>query len=112
MSAGTAFVNAIVEESVRQIRFGVLTIIVQDGKVVQLERTEKFQVQAVQNKTVQAEKINATVLERVREHICQEMTGMRYGQILVKIVNGRVNQIEKTEKRRWAGACGLDGEGI
>ncbi len=112
MNGGTAFINDFVEESVRQIRFGVLMIIVQDGKVVQLERTEKFQVQAMQNKTVQAEKITATVLERVREHIYREVAGMRYGQILVKIVNGRVNQIEKTEKRRWAGACGLDGEGI
>ena len=35
---------ALIQEAIRGVRYGVLTIVLQDGLVVQVERTEKYRL--------------------------------------------------------------------
>lgn len=104
------WINEVIEQSLGLVRFGVLTIVVQDGHVVQVERTETFQA-----RTLAAEKPvtpDESMIRRVRQHVAAVISEMRYGEIRIKIGNGRVSQIEKVEKRRLENLFGLDGAGI
>lgn len=58
------------------------------------------------------EKQNQTVKLAIRAKIAESIRGMRYGQIAIVIKNGKVVQIERTEKERFTGVEGKYGDGI
>lgn len=48
----------------------------------------------------------------LRAEVGKALGGLQYGQVVIFIKDGRVAQIERTEKRRLPRLEGVDGEGI
>jgi len=48
----------------------------------------------------------------LRAEIGRALVGLQYGQVVIMVKEGRMTQIERTEKRRLPRIEGLDGEGI
>lgn len=106
-----AQVLEIIEQAVQSIQFGILSLTIQDRRIVQIERTEKFQISAVA--AAAAKPLRQLEEARlIRDRILAELKGLQYGQVIVKMIDGRVAQIEKTEKRRFPEVVGLYGDGI
>lgn len=104
-------VHDVIEQAIQDVNFGSLTLIVQDSRVVQIERTEKILVNAKGSNSTFGKK-SAEGLKIVRAKILSEIAGLQYGQILIKIQDGKIIQLEKTEKRRFPEVEGLYGDGI
>jgi hypothetical protein len=49
---------------------------------------------------------------RIKEEISKALNGLEYGQLVIQIKDGKVTQIDRTEKRRLPRLEGLYGEGI
>lgn len=104
-------VHDVIEQAIIDVHFGSLTLIVQDSRVVQIERTEKILLTAKGGNST-ASKKSAEGLKIVRSKILSEIAGLQYGQVLIKIQDGKIVQLEKTEKRRFPEVEGLYGDGI
>ena len=50
--------------------------------------------------------------DSLRAEVARALGGLQYGQVVILIKDGRVTQIERTEKRRLPRLEGVDGEGI
>ncbi len=48
----------------------------------------------------------------LRAEIIQALRGLQYGQVVILIKDGKVTQIDRTEKRRLPNLQGINGEGI
>jgi hypothetical protein len=101
---------AVIDQSIQTISFGEIILIVQDGHIVQIERTEKISISS--QKDSQHEKKEAEEISLLRKKILGELSHLQYGQLVVKIKAGKAVQIEKTEKRRFPEVEGIDGDGI
>ena len=97
---------------------GSLTIVVQDSRVIQMERHEKYQFPLKTAKYVhnqnRADNLQAAPgLQQPIRRIQTALAGIQFGQVVVKVQAGRVVQIDRTEKQRlpeqW---IGVGGEGI
>nr|WP_092070406.1 YezD family protein [Dendrosporobacter quercicolus]NSL48235.1 YezD family protein [Dendrosporobacter quercicolus DSM 1736] len=104
-------VHDVIEQAIIDVHFGSLTLIVQDARVVQIERTEKILLTAKGGNSTGSKK-SAEGLKIVRSKILSEIAGLQYGQVLIKIQDGKIVQLEKTEKRRFPEVEGLYGDGI
>ncbi|MEG6585272.1 YezD family protein [Dendrosporobacter sp. 1207_IL3150] len=104
-------VHDVIDQAIQDVNFGSLTLVVQDSRVVQIERTEKILVSAKGAKTAVSKK-TVEGLKAVRAKILAEISDLQYGQILIKIQDGKIVQLEKTEKRRFVEVEGLYGDGI
>lgn len=104
-------VHDVIEQAILDVNFGSLTLIVQDARVVQIERTEKILLTAKGSNSAGSKK-SAEGLKLVRSKILSEIAGLQYGQVLIKIQDGKIVQLEKTEKRRFPEVEGLYGDGI
>lgn len=100
---------AVIDQSIREINFGEIILIVQDGHIVQIERTERIMISS--RTKVQRDKKPEEV-NRLRNEILSGLTDLQYGQVVVKIKDGKAVQIEKTEKRRFPELEGIYGDGI
>ncbi|EIW17120.1 MULTISPECIES: DUF2292 domain-containing protein [Pelosinus] len=91
---------------------GFLIVSVQDGYVVKMEKTERFTITAKsrQGSYVKIEKPKEKHPLCVR--ILTELQDIRYGQLIIRLDNGQVDHLEKTEKRRIHEFEGVDGAGI
>lgn len=97
-------------QSIKEIKFGQLTLVAQDKRLVQVEKFEK--VRLADGKPVQAVRKKESLLDdaaRLREVIQEEFTKLSYGNLNIIIQAGSVIQLEKTEKQRFTG---MYGEGI
>lgn len=104
-------VHEVIEQAIQNVYFGSLTLIVQDSRVIQIERTEKILLTAKGGNPAGAKK-TPEGLKLIRAKILAEITGLQYGQVLIKIQDGKIVQTEKTEKRRFPEVEGLYGDGI
>lgn len=94
-------------EKIRSISHGEVVLVAQDGVLIQLEVNEKINFSArLQNST---DDWLEEQEEALSKHIQQEFAKLQYGRLSVIVKNGRVKQLERTEKQRF---LGLDGEGI
>ena len=50
--------------------------------------------------------------QRLRAEITAALSGLEYGQVVILIKDGKVTQIERTDKKRLPRLEGLNGEGI
>lgn len=50
--------------------------------------------------------------QRIKAEIAKALDGLEYGQLVILIKDGKVTQIDRTEKRRLPRLEGLNGEGI
>jgi hypothetical protein len=91
---------------------GFLIVSVQDGYVVKMEKTEKFIITAKsrQGSYIKFEKPQRKHPLCVR--ILSELQAIRYGQLVIRLDNGQVDHLEKTEKRRVHELEGTYGDGI
>lgn len=95
-----------------EVFHGEITLIVQNSCLIQVERKEKTRVTDIVKYEQHAGKTAARDYTPVCEKIQQEFSDLEYGNIVIVIKTGKVVQVERTEKRRFQGFTGLDGEGI
>ncbi len=101
-----------IEAAVRDIGYGSITLIVQDGKAIQIEINEKIRLPDQGGTMTDKTKRASCRTEGLRAEIGGALGGLQYGQVVILIKDGRVTQIERTEKRRLPRLEGIDGEGI
>jgi hypothetical protein len=103
---------AAIDQSIENINFGELVLIVQDGHIVQIERTERIIISNSPKKQSTDSKKSIDEINLVRDKILRELSYLKYGQLVIKIKDGKVVQFEKTEKRRFPEVEGVYGDGI
>lgn len=103
----------LIEEAVQAISFGSLTLVVQDSKVIQIEKLEKIRICEPPPKAVCKPAVGkAAAGSALRTRIIQSVSGMEYGKVAIQIQSGQILQVERTEKYRVGKFTGLHGDGI
>ena len=93
---------------------GNVALIYQNSRLVQIERNEKIRpvdLHSGNNYLPQGLKENCD-LPAVRARIQEAFEKMEYGQVVIVIKEGRIIQIDRTEKQRFPTLVGLYGDGI
>ena len=108
----TSEVSETVSRLMREMQFGYLTLTVQDGRVIQLERNEKFRFPDSGNTAVRFKSMPTTNDADRLPRLKEALEDLRFGQVIVKVQGGRIVQLDRTEKRRWADLMGVGGDGI
>lgn len=94
------------------VQYGQLILVIQDGIVVKIEKIEKFVISA-KSRNSRSTKVDKSLTKHpLQTKILTELQSIRYGQLVIRLDNGQVEQIEKTEKRRINELEGLYGDGI
>ncbi len=102
----------IIEKLIGDTVFGSVQLIVQDCRLIQLERHDKIRL--TNNKAVNptGQRPTDAVRSLIRTRIQQSLQGITYGQVSLHVQQGKIVQIEKTQKQRLVNLQGLDGDGI
>jgi hypothetical protein len=108
----TAEISATVTQLIRETSFGSLVFIVQDSRIVQLERNEKYRFSALAKSSPVRLKAVKPIAADPLPRIQASLADLQFGQVVVKIQEGRVVQIDRTEKKRIPDLVGLGGDGI
>lgn len=102
----------IIEYFLYTVQYGQLILAIQDGIVVKIEKIERFIISA-KSREAKCIKVDKTLENHpLQTKILSELQSIRYGQLVIRLDNGQVEQIEKTEKRRVNELEGLYGDGI
>ena len=93
---------------------GNVTLIYQDSRLMQIERNEKIRPITLVGGSKGAP---TTVPEKrdfsaLRMRILEAIEKLEYGQVVIGIKEGRVIQIDRTEKQRFSDLVGIYGDGI
>lgn len=102
----------IVVQAVQNIVHGTVVIIVQDAAVVQIEKHEKIRVSEPLINSAALRPASDAEIVGLRNQITKAVTGLKFGQFTLVVRNGKVMQVEKTEKLRFNGVEGQFGDGI
>lgn len=103
----------LVEKFISSTIFGSVQLIMQDGRLVQLERQDKIRVANIQKAMIATEQQPMNSLRsQVRDKILKSLQGISYGSVSLLIQQGKIIQIDRTQKQRVANLQGLDGDGI
>lgn len=97
--------------SLHTIKYGHLILTVQDGCIIKMERTEKF-IFSSKNKSGYIVRDIPGEQHAFQPRILAQLKGLMYGQLIIRIEDGKIEQIEKTEKRRINEYEGVYGDGI
>lgn len=109
----SAEMRALVERLIKEIALGSLTFIVQDSRVIQLERQEKYQFHARPQDAEARPRLKLVEpCQQPIDRIRNALSGIQFGQVLVKVQGGRIVQIDRTEKQRLPELVGVGGDGI
>lgn len=98
-----------IEQAIADVSFGSVTLILQDARVLQMEKLDKIRFaerKAMPGNTVKDNKA------QLRARIIEAVRGLEYGQVVILIKDGRVTQIERTQKQRVVWVEGRYGDGI
>lgn len=117
--AGSRTVTAITPKIMEQIIsvlkttfHGNVTLITQDFRLVQIERNEKIRpLDVIQSERSQGLKERRDY-SAVRIKIEESCKNLEYGQVVIVIKEGKIVQIDRTEKRRFPELTGIYGDGI
>ena len=101
----------LLRHSLHTIQYGYLILTVQDGCVIKMERPEKF-IFSSKNKSGYIMHNIPAEQHSFQPKILAQLKGLMYGQLIIRIEDGKVEQIEKTEKRRIHEYEGTYGDGI
>ncbi|CVK17972.1 DUF2292 domain-containing protein [Sporomusa sphaeroides] len=104
-------VMELIRHSLHTVKYGHLILTVQDGYVIKMERTEKF-IFTAKNKSGYIVQDVPARQHSFQPKIIAQLEGLMYGQLIIRIEDGKVEQIEKTEKRRINEQEGIYGDGI
>lgn len=91
---------------------GTLSLTIQDGYVVKIEKAEKYIITAKTKDKSYVKYSKPLEVHPLQGKIIEQMQEIEYGQMVIRVTNGRVEHIEKTEKRRVNNFEGIDGDGI
>lgn len=99
----------IIETFLFTVQYGQLILVIQDGIVVKIE---KFVISA-KSRDYKSGNLDKNFKKHpLQTKILTELQSIRYGQLVIRLDKGQVEQIEKTEKRRINELEGLYGDGI
>lgn len=101
-------VLGVIEAAIAATSFGSITLIIQDAHLIQMEKIEKIRF----GEAKPAATSSGGTSQTVRARITEALQGLRYGQVLLAIKDGKIIQLERTEKQRFAALQGVNGEGI
>jgi len=108
----SAEVGAVVERLIKETVFGSLLLVVQDSRVVQVERNEKFQFPAPRKNATGLSQGMSANAQKSLSGLSAALKGLQFGQVAVKIQESRIVQIDRTEKKRMPDLMGISGDGI
>jgi len=93
---------------------GNVVLVYQDSRLVQIERNEKIRpVNSSEKGTYQPQGLKPNCdISIVRAKILEAFEQLEYGQIVIVIKEGKIIQIDRTEKQRFAAMIGVYGDGI
>ena len=101
-------VLGLIEQAVKSISFGSITLVLQDSRIIQMEKLEKIRIGEQPAKAAG----KAAAQTGLRPRILQSVSGMEYGKVAIQIQAGQIMQVERTEKYRVGKFTGLNGDGI
>jgi hypothetical protein len=102
----------LIEHALHTVQYGVLILTVQDGCVIKMEKTEKYIFSSKNKAGGHAKRDKPTGKHSFQAKIYAELQGLKYGQLIIRLEDGQVEQIEKTEKKRLHELEGIHGDGI
>ncbi|HWR40883.1 MAG TPA: YezD family protein [Patescibacteria group bacterium] len=102
----------LIVQSVDDIFFGSVSLVVQDSKIIQIEKLEKIRLCEAGGRTSLPRKTECGDAAGFRTRVAAAVDGLQYGKILIQIQSRQVVQIERTEKYRVNKLAGLYGDGI
>lgn len=91
---------------------GFLILTLQDGYVVKIEKNEKYLITTKKRQAGLIKYSKPSAIHPLHTKIVAELQQIQYGQLVIHLKNGKVEQIEKTEKRRMNEQENLHGDGI
>ncbi len=94
---------------IREINFGQLVLVAQDGKLVQIEKSEKIRTAGMTGQDGSAAPRKNWDEKKLSEHIQQEFSRLIFGRLTIVVQNHTAVQLGRTENWRFTG---MDGEGI
>lgn len=102
----------IIECFLYTVEYGQLILVIQDGIVVKIEKVEKFIISTRSQKSKYVKVDKPFKKHPLQTKILTELQRIQYGQLVIRLENGQVEQIEKTEKKRMKELEGVYGDGI
>lgn len=114
---------SLIIESIRSVSHGTVTLIVQNSRLLEIERTDKIRVDSfgklnlssnphAKGKPVQGTILDDRQIERLYSRLAEELKDLAFGQIILVIKDRSLVQIERIEKQRLTGLEGIYGDGI
>jgi hypothetical protein len=91
---------------------GYIILTMQDNCVVKIEKTEKFIISAKSRDLGYGKFDKQANKHPLHAKIVAELLEIQYGQLIVRLENGKVEQMERTEKKRVQEVDGRYGDGI
>lgn len=101
-------VLACIEKAILDIAYGSVTLVIQDSRIIQMEKLEKVRF----GEPVKPAPQPPTAGPALRARLLQSVSGMEYGKVAIQIQLGQITQVERTEKYRVGKLTGLNGDGI
>ena len=105
-------VGEMIKRLIKETAFGSILLVVQDSRVVQVERNEKFQFPAPRKNANSLSQGSQAAAQKSLSGLSAALKGLQFGQVAVKIQESRIVQIDRTEKRRMQDLTGISGDGI
>jgi len=102
----------IIECFLYTVQYGQLILVIQDGIVVKIEKIERFVISAKSREIRCVTGDKSLKKHPMQTKILTELQSIKYGQLVIRLDNGHIEQIEKTEKKRINELEGLYGDGI
>ena len=112
MAAVTPEIIEAVAKAVQGTTFGAITLIVQDARLIQMDKLEKVRFVAQAHCSGKEGLSKPIPADKIKNKVQTALKGMEYGQVLLAVRDGAIVQIERTEKQRLKYLQGVDGEGI
>lgn len=102
----------VIETEIYGTGHGTVTLIVQDGRLLQVDTAKKIRLSPDSQLKTRAEQPDEALRKKLRPRISQVLQGLKFGQIVICVKDNKVSQIERLEKHRLNDLQGLYGEGI
>ena len=98
---------------VKDISHGNITLMTQNYRLVQIERNEKIRPYDLEKPLPKAESSHEICnYQAARAGILEACRTLEYGQVVIVIKDGKIVQIDRTEKQRFPSLVGINGDGI
>ncbi|MDR3590512.1 MAG: YezD family protein [Negativicutes bacterium] len=98
-----------IEDAVATTSFGSIVLTVQDARLIQIDLGEKIRLDGTPRLLPKATRDRNPVL---RSRVIRALFGLKFGQVILMVENGKAVQIERNEKTRWNRMEGQHGDGI